>query len=75
MNQYTIIKNSAQCRKCLVILESKHAHDFQACDCFQESDGATGIAIDGGTDYIRHLGSLEYFKDLSQWQDITEKGK
>lgn len=41
-----IIINKVRCRHCNDIIESKHVHDFQRCQC-----GA--IAVDGGTDYQR----------------------
>jgi len=36
-----------KCLCCGVILESKHLHDFQRCDCENQS------FVDGGDDYIR----------------------
>lgn len=41
-----ITRNAAQCAKCKAVIESKHRHDFQSCEC-----GA--IFVDGGTDYLR----------------------
>jgi len=32
-----LIKNSARCKNCGDILESKHRHDYVTCTCFQES--------------------------------------
>lgn len=52
-----LIRNAAQCLKCGTVLESKHRHDFQACNC--------GNFVDGGLDYIRRGGRPEELKDLS----------
>ena len=60
----TKIKNIAQCKKCLDIIESKYTHDFVNCTC-----GA--ISLDGGNDYCRMIGSIEDFilkeKDFIQY--------
>ena len=55
-----IIKNSAKCKKCGDVIESKHRHDFVSCKC-----GA--IAVDGGTDYIRWV-----FSDRDDIEDLCE---
>jgi len=36
-----------KCLGCGMILESKHVHDFQKCDCANET------FIDGGNEYLR----------------------
>lgn len=41
-----------QCLKCGKILESKHRHDFQMCDCDNQT------FVDGGNDYMR-VGGVE----------------
>ena len=38
-------RNRALCLGCMTVLESKHRHDFQVCECDN--------FIDGGNDYIR----------------------
>ena len=55
-----IVRNRAQCRLCLDIVESKHRHDFVYCKCDE-------IFTDGGTTYIRRGA-----KDLSNIIDLTE---
>lgn len=55
---YHVIKNIAACRECGEIIESKHRHNFVRCLC-----GA--IAVDGGYDYLRRVGKLESFIDMS----------
>jgi len=58
--------NKAQCLKCKDIIESKHRHDFRYCKC-----GA--IFVDGGQDYWRYGGELEYFKRIEE--DVPELTK
>lgn len=53
-----IIKNSAQCRLCKVILVSEYVHDFKTCKCGE-------ISVDGGTEYIRR-------GCLTDWMNIIE---
>lgn len=50
-----------RCKKCGVILESKSVHDFQQCDCENET------FVDGGNEYTRAGG-----KDLSLVEVIRE---
>lgn len=51
-----IIKNAIRCLGCHLVIESKHVHDYQECDC--------GLcAVDGGLQYLKRSGS-EY-EDLS----------
>lgn len=63
--------NKAQCKVCKEIIESKHRHDFQVCKCWRErGDGVGGIAVDGGLDYLRRVGNLDNFIELSEgWDD------
>ena len=58
MGNYHVIKNMAACKECGEIIESKSRHDFVRCLC-----GA--IAVDGGYDYLRRIGKLESFIDMS----------
>ena len=55
---YWVIKNIAACKECGEVIESKHRHDYVSCLC-----GA--IAVDGGYDYLRRIGKLESFIDMS----------
>ena len=68
-----IIKNSAQCKKCGEIIESKYTHDFQGCKCFRESLGKDGIAIDGGLEYFRIIGNPDNFINLSETRLFTDE--
>lgn len=56
----TTIRNRAQCRLCLDIIESRHRHDFVTCKCGE-------IFVDGGHAYIR-MGA----NDLSNIIDLSE---
>jgi len=54
-----ITRNAALCMKCDTLIESKHVHDFVSCKC-----GA--IAVDGGHEYLRRVGDLDGYIDLSE---------
>jgi len=53
-----------KCLKCGKILESKFRHDFQECEC--------GNFVDGGNDYCRIGGDLEFIKILNDEEDNDE---
>lgn len=53
-----IISNQVECLKCGDRPFSAHRHDFKRCKC-----GA--IAVDGGREYLRRVGDLNGYKDLS----------
>jgi len=57
-----IIVNKIKCKKCGDVIESTHRHDFKFCKC-----GA--VAVDGGKDYLRRIGSEENYEELS----VTKK--
>lgn len=52
-----IIRNMAKCLRCGVVLESKHRHDYVACQC--------GNAVDGGLSYLKRVGKLEDLEEMS----------
>lgn len=54
-----IITNKIRCKKCGDIIESEYTHDFKMCKC-----GAVGV--DGGHDYLRRLGNLDDWEELSE---------
>lgn len=54
-----ILTNKIKCIKCGDILESKTTNDFKRCSC-----GA--IAIDGGHEYLKRIGSEEDYIELSE---------
>lgn len=68
-----IIRNAAQCLKCGDVVESKHVHDFCPCSCFVESKGASGIAVDGGHEYLRRCGDIKFIKELSETRPYTDE--
>jgi len=54
-----IVRNAVRCLKCDDIIESKFRHDFVTCKC-------GSISVDGGIDYLRRVGNLEDYEDLSE---------
>lgn len=60
-----IIINKVKCKKCGDVLESKHVHDFKACKCYYKTDGAMGIYIDGGKEYLKRGGDPIDVEELS----------
>jgi len=54
-----IVRNAARCRRCGTEVESRHRHEFARCRC-----GA--VAVDGGKAYLRRVGNLEDFEELSE---------
>lgn len=68
--KYKIIRNAAQCKICGEIIESKTRHDFVGCKCFKESGGTKGIAVDGGTDYLRRCGDPNTWIELSESERV-----
>lgn len=62
----TIIQNEAKCLKCEEIIWSAHRHDFKSCKC-----GAT--AVDGGTDYLRRVGSFVEERSMSMDEEALYK--
>lgn len=53
-----IMSNKVKCKFCGDVIESKHIHDFVKCSCGK-------IAIDGGLSYLRRIGDLNGFEELS----------
>ena len=62
------VPNSAKCRKCGDVIESKTRHDFQTCKC-----GA--ISVDGGRDYMKRSGNPEDFEDIPLSNKASKKDK
>ena len=61
-----IIRNAARCKNCGDTIESKYRHDFQACSCYENVVGNKGIAVDGGLSYLRRVGNIDGFEELSE---------
>ena len=55
-----IVQNAVTCKKCDDFIVSKHRHDFVTCSCGT-------ISIDGGQAYLRRVGDLEQYLDMS-WE-------
>lgn len=69
METKTKIKlNRIKCKKCGDILTSEYTHDFKWCKC-------KSCAVDGGKSYLRRVGNIEDWEDLSQTEavEIPEK--
>ena len=64
MNKITV--NKIRCRKCGDIIESKSVHDFRSCKCGP-------VAVDGGHNYLRRVGNLEDWEDLSEYEVIEDE--
>ena len=63
-----ILRNSAKCLKCGDEIVSEYCHDFVRCKC-------GSIAVDGGHDYLRRVGDLEFFEDTSLYDDeLVDEG-
>ena len=59
-------KNAIKCLVCNTILESKHRHDFQQCNCSNKA------FVDGGLSYER-IGAmdLDLIEILSEYKEVT----
>lgn len=56
-----ILSNQVECLKCGDKPFSQHRHQMKACEC-------GSIAVDGGTSYLRRVGNLNAYKDISiEW--------
>jgi len=51
---------------CDDLIESKHTHDFKSCKC-------GSVYVDGGHEYLRRLGDLDKYIDVSEFVD--DKGQ
>ena len=60
-----LTRNSIKCLVCNTILESKHQHDFQQCNCSNKA------FVDGGLSYER-LGAmdLDLIEILSEYKEV-----
>ena len=61
-----ILLNAIKCKHCNNVLVSTHVHDFKFCSCGK-------VAVDGGKEYLRRLGELEDFEDLSITVEIKDE--
>ena len=58
MSKFRILSNQIKCKKCEDMPYSAHRHDFKECKC-----GA--VAADGGMDYLRRVGNMSDYDELS----------
>ena len=61
-----IILNKIRCLNCGDEIESTYRHDFKFCRCGR-------VAVDGGHDYLRRVGRMEDFEELSKCEEMTLK--
>ena len=63
-----LTKNSVKCLICNTILESKHRHDFQQCNCSNKA------FVDGGLSYER-LGAMDLslIENLCEYRTLTQE--
>lgn len=59
MKYRRITKNAVKCKKCGDVIESTYRHGFVTCSC-----GA--ISVDGGHDYLRRVGDLDGYIEMSE---------
>lgn len=62
MSERRLLRNAARCKRCGVVLESRHRHELVECRC--------GNFVDGGLAYLRRGGNPNDLEELSE----EEKG-
>ena len=61
-----LTRNAIKCLVCNTVLESKHRHHYNQCQCSNES------AVDGGLDYQRVLAKdLDLVENLCEYVEMT----
>lgn len=70
-NNSKILVNKAKCRTCGAVVESKHVYDFVPCFCFHDGKG-TGVAVDGGKEYIKRCGEVGGWEELSEVEYVGD---
>ena len=61
-----IAVNKIRCKKCGDVIDSKSVHDFKFCKC-------QSVAVDGGHDYLRRVGEIGSWEDLSEYEEIGDE--
>ena len=62
-----LIRNAVKCLACNTELESKYRHDFQCCNCENQT------FVDGGKDYSRVGGKdFNLIEDLCEYKEYTK---
>ena len=69
-NNHEIIKvltrNAIKCLVCNTVLESKHQHHYNQCNCINEA------TVDGGLIYLRYMGKdLDLVENLCEYVEMT----
>jgi tRNA(Ile2) C34 agmatinyltransferase TiaS len=62
MSKRRILHNRVRCLACGQTVESLSRHDFRWCPCGT-------IAVDGGSEYLRRVGNLDKYEELSEETD------
>lgn len=60
-----VSRNMIKCNLCGDEIESIHRHDFKWCKC-------KSVAVDGGTYYLKRLGNLDHWTDISEYREPTK---
>ena len=61
-----LTRNAIKCLVCNTVLESKHRHHYNQCQCSNEA------AVDGGLDYQRTLAKdLDLVENLCEYVEMT----
>lgn len=55
-----IIRNAVRCNNCHFVIESKTTHKVSFCSCGK-------VGVNGGLDYLRRLGNIDDYEELSEW--------
>ena len=63
-----ILVNKIRCKKCGDVIESYSVHDFKYCKC-------GSVAVDGGHDYLRRVGYMEDWEDLSLCKESDKRSE
>lgn len=59
--------NTVKCLKCGDVIRSRNRHDFVECSC-------GNIAVDGGSWYLKRVGALDGYEELSEIYDDQGDG-
>jgi hypothetical protein len=57
-----ILSNQIRCKLCGDTPWSGHVHDMRYCKCGE-------VAADGGMDYLRRVGNMDNWEDMSIWME------
>ena len=61
-----LTRNAVKCLVCNTVLESKHQHHYNQCNCSNEA------AVDGGLTYLRYMAKdLDLVENLCEYVEMT----